>query len=369
MKIFISHPIADEHLAIELKSLLETSADIEIAHIAQKEKDFEIEIAHKILKQIDESDYLVALITTNSVHSASVNQELGYSQGTDLKKIPLIEESAKKGFLIYGKDSIDFTRKNFSEKCKEVLKYILDNPVNNNSRSFNNETQSLEKNNFQLTQDELLKSKFPESSNPSIRLTAIPIDATQSLIEFNPENYDWFKSYIPQHTKISSVKLNQNEIHYENRNFPATGTNLLILNEYACFSGMEFINNYEERLHKKSVIISRQLVFLKGLLEYVKAIYDKFNYAGRVYLKLELHSIQLYSFQGYDVNDPFHENEKQFLKSDVIIEREIAIPSWNLRNIMASLFDEMCKSCDWVLDKSEIYSYFDYLKSKGYPIE
>jgi len=63
LKIFISHPIKDEKLDIELKSVLEASNKIEESHIAQKEKDFEIEISQKIIKQIDESDYLVSIIT------------------------------------------------------------------------------------------------------------------------------------------------------------------------------------------------------------------------------------------------------------------------------------------------------------------
>ena len=72
MKIFISHPIKDENLAVTLKNILEQEDEIEIAYIAQKIKKYEIEISNKITDQINDSDCLIAIITKNSISSASV---------------------------------------------------------------------------------------------------------------------------------------------------------------------------------------------------------------------------------------------------------------------------------------------------------
>ena len=63
MRVFISHPIDDEDLAMRLKNILEESPEIEEAYIAQKIKEYEIEVSKKITKQINKSDYVVALIT------------------------------------------------------------------------------------------------------------------------------------------------------------------------------------------------------------------------------------------------------------------------------------------------------------------
>lgn len=50
MKVFISHPIKNEELAIKLKNILEESDQIDVAYIAQKTKNYNIDISEKITK-------------------------------------------------------------------------------------------------------------------------------------------------------------------------------------------------------------------------------------------------------------------------------------------------------------------------------
>lgn len=229
---------------------------------------------------------------------------------------------------------------------------------------------SKSENNFKNEQEEKIESEFPKMTDrPSIRLTVIPIDLNQNMIEFNKENTEWVKSKIPKYTNIHSVTLSQNEIHYDSKTRPSPDSELFVLNEFGSFSAIEFINDSKEKLGSKTVIIGRQIVLLSSLLNYIKEVYDKFAYSGRISIKLQFHSVQGYNFKDYNVNDPFYFIEKQFLKSDVIINREISLTSWNLSSLVESIFDEMCKACDWVLDKSDIHGYFEYLKSKGVPIE
>ncbi|GKS67411.1 hypothetical protein YTPLAS73_09580 [Nitrosarchaeum sp.] len=128
MKIFISYPITDEDLATKLKEILEQSEDIETAYIAQRVKKYDIEISNKIIQQLDDSDYLIAIITNDSISSASVNQELGYAQGISMPTIPLIEQNAKRGFLIYGKDVEEFTRANFLDVCSQIREHLKSIP-------------------------------------------------------------------------------------------------------------------------------------------------------------------------------------------------------------------------------------------------
>jgi len=225
-------------------------------------------------------------------------------------------------------------------------------------------------NNFKNQQVKKIESEFPKvSSNPSFRLTIIPIDMNQRMIEFNIDNTEWIKATIPKYTHIRSVTLSQNEIRYDSKTRPSPDSALFVLNEYGSFSAIEFINAYQERMGSRTVIIGRQIVLLSSLLNYIKEVYDKFAYSGRISIKLQFHNVQGYGFKDYNVDDPFYFVEKQFLRSDVIINREISLKSWNLRSLVESIFNEICKACDWVLDEAEIHRYFEHMKKKGFPIE
>ena len=123
MKVFISHPFFDEKLAQTLQKFLrEQGID---AYMAQRVKEYELKIDKKVIQEILNSDYVVAIITKNTRESASVNQELGYAQGKNVPRIAMIEEDAKVGILLHGMDSENFTRKNFNEKCIDVRSYLL----------------------------------------------------------------------------------------------------------------------------------------------------------------------------------------------------------------------------------------------------
>jgi len=61
MKVFISHPFLDEKLASTLqKTLKEQSID---AYMAQRVKEYELKIDKKVIQEILDSDYVVAIIT------------------------------------------------------------------------------------------------------------------------------------------------------------------------------------------------------------------------------------------------------------------------------------------------------------------
>lgn len=96
LRIFISYPIKDEALANKLKKFLEKNTIIKKAYIANRENNFEVDISQKIIKEIKSSHYLVAIVTKNTIQSASVHQELGFAQGIKKPRIPMIEKGAKK---------------------------------------------------------------------------------------------------------------------------------------------------------------------------------------------------------------------------------------------------------------------------------
>ena len=125
IKVFISYSQSDTEFATALKSILEESGKID-AFVFEQNVQYGMQIDKKITNEIDQSDYLIAIITQNTQGSASVNQELGYAQGCGIDKIVMIEEDAKKGVLTYGTECSEFSKINFKNKCIDVKRYILD---------------------------------------------------------------------------------------------------------------------------------------------------------------------------------------------------------------------------------------------------
>ena len=127
IRVFISYSQDDTKLALALKYVLEESSEIDEAFVFEQKKQYGIQIDKKITNEIDHSDYLIAIVTQNAQESASVNQELGYAQGNNIDKIPMVEKGAAKGVLTYGNECTEFSKANFRNKCVEIRKYILSN--------------------------------------------------------------------------------------------------------------------------------------------------------------------------------------------------------------------------------------------------
>ena len=126
IKVFISYSQNDTGFATTLKSILEESSKID-AFVFEQNIRYGMQIDKKITNEIDQSDYLIAIITQNTQGSASVNQELGYAQGCGIDKITMVEEKAKKGVLTYGTECSEFSKINFENKCIDIKKHILNN--------------------------------------------------------------------------------------------------------------------------------------------------------------------------------------------------------------------------------------------------
>jgi len=126
MKVFISHHIRnDEKLASILLSSLKKRGIS--GYMAQRKQEYEILILDKIKNEIESSHYLVAIITKNSLGSASVHEEIGYALGNDIPVILMVEETIdERGVLIHGKEPEIFTRKYFEKHADIIIKHILE---------------------------------------------------------------------------------------------------------------------------------------------------------------------------------------------------------------------------------------------------
>jgi len=211
------------------------------------------------------------------------------------------------------------------------------------------------------SKEERIEKNFPNSTNlPFIKLTIIPLDANRQLINFNKESTKWLKSKIPLNVHVREVTLKQNELHYESKTFPSTTSDWFVLNQYGEFSAMEIIQLYQESI----VRIGRQTVFVMSILNFVKEIYAKFKYSGRILVKLELCNVQGHEFRNTDVDDSFRFNEKEFTINPYPIKRVISLDVLNIESLTTSLFVEVFRACDWTVDESDFHQYIENLKQK-----
>lgn len=135
MKVFISHHIGkDEKLAGILQLSLKKRGIT--GYIAQRKQEYELLIIDKIKNQIENSDYLVAIITKHGLKSASVHEEIGYAIASDVKVILMVEEFVdEQGVLIHGKESYYFESRFFEIESDDISKYILSKGIPKKSKN------------------------------------------------------------------------------------------------------------------------------------------------------------------------------------------------------------------------------------------
>lgn len=127
MKVFISHAFVDEELSFTLKDIL-AERGIEV-YLAQERPEFGTQLPDKILKSISDSDYVIVIITTKAKESATVQNEIGYSIGKNIKIIIMSEEKEYVNPIIGNPEQQIFTRDDFADQCKRVRQFLLEEPT------------------------------------------------------------------------------------------------------------------------------------------------------------------------------------------------------------------------------------------------
>ena len=125
MKVFISHAFGgdDEPLAGTLKKDLAATGIT--GYLAEKTQRYDLLISDKIRQEIDESDWLVAIITKRSHASASVHEEIGYALGRGVRVALMVEEGIEKnGVLVHGREHEVFSVPKFGEHSRKMARFI-----------------------------------------------------------------------------------------------------------------------------------------------------------------------------------------------------------------------------------------------------
>lgn len=129
IKVFISHKFveSDQKLAQTLENNLNEHNIY--GYLAERKKEYDIVFGEKIKKEINSSDYLIAIITKNSHLAPSVHQEIGYAIGIGIPVRIMAEEQEVKGVLVEGKDIENFSRNNFEKSLGNIIKDIQKNSI------------------------------------------------------------------------------------------------------------------------------------------------------------------------------------------------------------------------------------------------
>lgn len=130
MKVFISHAFGgdDERFGNTLKEDL-AAAGMD-GYMAEKTPQYNLLIADKIRRAIDESKWLVAIITERGQASASVHEEIGYALGRGVEVVLMLKKDVdESGVLVHGREPLVFAPDEFQERSLEAVEFIKNAPA------------------------------------------------------------------------------------------------------------------------------------------------------------------------------------------------------------------------------------------------
>lgn len=211
MKVFISHVFGgdDELLAAALKGDLD-AAGLD-GYMAEKTKRYELLIHDKIRQEIEESEWLVAIITKRSHRSPSVHEEIGYALGRGVRVALMVEKGVKEGgVLIYGQEQEVFAPDEFSASSKRVAEAIGRAPragprrdrLGEEARTFlekrcllNDESPDFAKN---KRFDSLYSGSLTDAEKPVVLFTACP----HELVDHYDVTSHEFREWVESNTRV-----------------------------------------------------------------------------------------------------------------------------------------------------------------------
>lgn len=124
--IFLSHSHLDAELARQIKEQVETLGDVSV-YLSEEHVEPGRHVYEKLQKAIQEHDALVALITTSSIPSPYVNQEIGYALGLGKLSVPLVLPDANRDALamLDGREYIELDPHNSLPGMSRLLQFVI----------------------------------------------------------------------------------------------------------------------------------------------------------------------------------------------------------------------------------------------------
>lgn len=207
MKVFISHAFGgdDEELAGVLKDNL-AAAGLD-GYMAERTPRYNLPISDKIRREIEDSEWLVAIITERSHASASVHEEIGYAFGKGVEVTLMVEEGVEAaGVFTYGREYKRFRSSEFGAASREMAEYIRDAPrppppqhsLGEAARGLLERRKILPADSDDFAENEHFSHLFSpvptDSEKPAVLFTACPRDLGNSVDVTAPEFVEWVES-------------------------------------------------------------------------------------------------------------------------------------------------------------------------------
>ncbi|SRR6266550_905052 len=120
--IFVSHCFGDSQVVGEMEASFEGS-DVKL-YTANRDPQYGNELPAKIKKAINDSDAVLAIVTSDANESNSVNQEVGYAIGRGKLIVPMVERGVKVGVLLEGLELVFFSLDKIREVFSDVSRYF-----------------------------------------------------------------------------------------------------------------------------------------------------------------------------------------------------------------------------------------------------
>ena len=138
-KVFISFCDDDRHLMKILKSYINRSEVLQ-ALIIEEKREGALHLSELVQKGIKESSFFIPILSSNSISTQWVNQEIGFAKAIEeqTQTVPIVESNIienLKGFIhkqiqlsykfqVYEIEDKDKTKREFRKICKEAVSFI-----------------------------------------------------------------------------------------------------------------------------------------------------------------------------------------------------------------------------------------------------
>lgn len=99
------------------------------------DEDYGNSLPDKLSKAIDDSTFLIAILTQHGSSSTSVSGEIAYAKRAGKRIIPMVEEGVTVPIFLQGTEQIEFTIDTIDATCEKISKFITKHQKNKNTES------------------------------------------------------------------------------------------------------------------------------------------------------------------------------------------------------------------------------------------
>lgn len=212
MKVFISFDSKDSQLAYALRDKLKENSIT--GYLFDLDQKYDSTLYSKITSAINDSQALVAIITKD-MHSPSVHEEIGYAIASKKSLIIMLEQDANDGVLSHEREKELFTKEDFENSCKRIIKYLQKLPQTTTKISEQSSRSFLEKRNLlnessenfakNKNSEKLQTSEYLEDKTPLVLFSTCP----ENLLDDVPVNSIEFEEWLGEFRamKVDDVKI------------------------------------------------------------------------------------------------------------------------------------------------------------------